>query len=250
MTLRHVFSTAAAAALCAAGAHAQPADEGGMRQLGAHVHGAAELIAAADPDGLVVAELSSAAWNLYGFESTAETDAQRETVQAVRARLAEPGLIVFTDAAGCTLTDTSVSGGPQPGENGHDHAHHDHDGDHAHGDHGDATDHEGHADHGDHDHGDAHDHGEAHDHDHAHDHGDGHDHEAGHDHGDGHDHAHSDVVVSWSFQCTAPERLAGLDLSGLFTAFDRLERLEVQYLDAGGAAARQLTPADSRLPLD
>ncbi|MEQ8404059.1 MAG: DUF2796 domain-containing protein [Oceanicaulis sp.] len=231
MTLRHVLSAAALGALAAASASAQ---EDGMRQLGAHVHGAAELIAAADPNGLVVAELSSPAWNLYGFESAATSDEQKTLVETVRARLAEPGLVAFSQTAGCTLTETAVVGGPKAAEN-HDHDHHgDHD--HGHDDHG-HDDHE-HRDHGHDDHG--HDHGD-HGHDHEHDHD--HDHE-----GDGH--GHSDVVVNWTFQCETPARLRRLDLSGLFAAFDRLERVEVQYLDASGAAADQLTPADAALTLN
>ncbi|MGJ3232153.1 MAG: ZrgA family zinc uptake protein [Oceanicaulis sp.] len=235
MTLRHVLSTAALCALSAASASAQ---ESGMRQLGAHVHGAAELIAAADPDGLVVAELYSAAWNLYGFESAAASEAQRETVAAVAARLVEPGLVAFPEAAGCVLTETTVMGGPSMGA---DHGHGDHD--HKHDDHG-----HDHDDHGDHEH--EHEHEHEHDHDHAHD-DHGHDHgdqDHAHDHGDGH--THSDVVVNWTFQCETPAALAPIDLAGLFTAFDRLERVELQYLDADGAAAGQLTPAAPRLGLD
>lgn len=232
MTLRHVLS-AAAAAVFAASASAQ---EDGMRQLGAHVHGAAELIAAADPSGLVVAELSSAAWNLYGFESAPTSEDQTSIVEAVRARLAEPGLVAFSDAAGCTLTDTAIVGGPQAAGDHDHHGDHDHGhGDHDHGDHGHGHDDHDHSDHGheDHDHGD---HG--HDLDHA-----------DHDHG-AEGRGHSDVVVNWTFQCETPGRLARLDLSGLFASFDRLESVEVQYLDADGAAAGQLTPASASLTLD
>jgi hypothetical protein len=58
------------------------------------------------------------------------------------------------------------------------------------------------------------------------------------------------VVVNWTFQCAAPQRLDALDLSGLFAAFERLERVEVQYLDSDGAAAAQLTAENPRLSLD
>jgi hypothetical protein len=192
---------AAALTILSAGlsAGAASAESNGLRQLGAHVHGAAELIAAADPDGLVVAELSSPAYNLYGFEGAASPE-QSDAVARANTRLAEPGLVHFGEGAGCTLTDTSVLGAPEArdtaphGETPHDH-------DHAHEDHGD---------------------------------------EAG----------HGDVTVSWSFQCSNPARIAALDLSGLFAAFERLERIEVQYLDAGRAAAQVLTPAGAVLALD
>ncbi|MFP4519980.1 MAG: DUF2796 domain-containing protein [Oceanicaulis sp.] len=223
MILRHVLSAAALGAMAAGPASAR--DEG-MRQLGAHVHGAAELIAAADPGGLVVAEFNSAAWNLYGFESAPQSDDQAATVRAVRARLAGPGLVAFSDAAGCALNETAVLGGPLASEDGHAHDHHD---DHGHGDH----------EHGDHGHGD-HEHGDDPDH-HGHD---------DHAHASEGDHGHSDVVVNWTFQCESPARLGALDLSGLFAAFARLERVEVQYLDDDTAAARQLTPESPVLNLD
>jgi hypothetical protein len=190
-------------------AGAASAQSEGLRQLGAHVHGAADLIAAADPDGLLVAELSSPAYNLYGFEGAASPDRMDE-VERVTARLTEPGLLSFGDAAGCTLADTAVIGAPAPGDSA----------------------------------GESHDHGHDHGHDHEHDHG--------HDHGHDHDDAasHGDVTVSWSFQCDAPAQITALDLSGLFSAFERLERVEVQYLDAGRAEARTLTPAAAALRLN
>ncbi|XBQ17631.1 MAG: DUF2796 domain-containing protein [Oceanicaulis sp.] len=215
---------------------AQDAD--GMRQLGAHVHGAAELLVAVNPDGTAVAELSGAAWNFFGFEGAIQTEAQRRTVADARARLTAGGLVTFSERAGCTLTDTVIMGAPEAGEAAHDP---DHDG-HGHG-HDRAHDH-------DHEHG--HDHDESdhdHGHDHAHEHGE-HDHDhADHDHGD-HDHgAHNDVVVNWTFACDAPERIGHVDASGLFEGFGGLERLEIQYLDTRTATAGQLTPAAPRLGL-
>lgn len=218
MRATRVLITAAlttfSAGLCAGAASAQSE---GLRQLGAHVHGAADLIAAADPDGLLVAELSSPAYNLYGFEGAASPDRMDE-VARVTARLTEPGLLSFGEAAGCALTETAVIGAPAPGDSaGEAHVH-------------------------DHGHQDAHDHDA--DHEHEHDHGDEH----GHDHDD--EASHGDVTVSWSFQCDAPAQITALDLSGLFSAFERLERVEVQYLDAGRAEARTLTPAAAALRLN
>lgn len=218
----------------AAPAYAQ--EEAGMRQLGAHVHGGAEMIMAADPDGLVVAELSGALWNFYGFEGAAGHD-QADAVSAVNARLAEPDLVSISEAAGCALVETALVGAPaisdesgRPAHDDHDHGH-DHDEDDGH-----AEDHARHDE--DHDHGD-------HDH-HGHDHG-----EEGHVHGEASpDNAHGDLVVNWSFQCDRPERIESLDLGGLFAAFDRLEHVEAQYLDAERAAAGRLTPASPALRLN
>jgi hypothetical protein len=212
MRVSRVLITAALATLSASlsaglSAGAASAESESLRQLGAHVHGAADLIAAADPDGLLIAELSSPAYNLYGFEGAA-SPGRMDGVATVTGRLAEPGLVSFGEAAGCTLTDTTITGAPQPGDSAEEPHEHDH----------------GHQD--------------AHDHDHGH----------GHDHGD--EAGHGDVIVSWSFQCERPDRLGALDLSGLFTAFERLEQVEVQYLDASRAQARTLTPDAATLRLN
>ncbi|MEQ8434665.1 MAG: DUF2796 domain-containing protein [Oceanicaulis sp.] len=213
MRAARVLITAALTTFCAGlCAGAASAKSEGLRQLGAHVHGAADLIAAADPDGLLVAELSSPAHNLYGFEGAASPDRMDE-VERVTARLTEPGLLSFGEAASCTLADTAIVGAPAPGggEEPHEHGH-------------------GHED--------------AHDPDDGDHHGD--------EHSDDHDGAasHGDVTVSWSFQCDAPAQITALDLSGLFAAFERLERVEVQYLDASRAEAGTLTPAAAALRLN
>lgn len=220
----------------AAPAFAQEADTG-LRQLGAHVHGGAELIMAADPDGRVVAELSGAHWNFYGFEGAAGPD-RADAVSAVNARLAEPGLVSISAAAGCALVETTLVGAPtiaesgDPGHGDHDHGDAHPDEDHDHAEHDEDQGHEGHA-HGDPDHGDHH-HGEE-----------------GHDHGDASpDQAHGNLVVNWSFQCDRPARMDTLDLAGLFTAFERLDHVEAQYLDTARAAAERLSPADPVLRLN
>ncbi|WP_421857061.1 ZrgA family zinc uptake protein [Oceanicaulis sp.] len=211
-----------------------------MRQLGAHVHGAAQLAIAADPEGAVLAELTTPAFNLYVFEHTPETPEERAVVEQAARTLASASMITLSSAAQCTLTGTQVGGGPADASDDH----HDHDHDHHH----------------DHEH--EHEYGHAHDADHEHMHHDGsahhehHDDHDHHDHGDHHDHndhaghGHADVVVSWTFECARPERLSDVDLSGLFEAFNQFETLEVQYFDGARAAAQDLTPARSVLRLD
>mgnify|MGYP002725652694 CR=1 FL=1 len=206
----------------------------GMRQLGAHVHGAAQLAVAADSDGAVLAELTTPAYNLYVFEHAPETAADRAVVSEAARTLSGASMIALSGAANCTLTGTQVGGGPDVAAD-HDHEH-EHEHEHEHGDHHDA----------DHD-------------DQDHHHNEDHHHEATHDHGeDEHTHAHdedaglghADVVVSWTFECARPARLSEVDLSGLFAAFPQFETLEVQYFDGARAAARDLTPARPVLTLD
>lgn len=215
----------------------------GMRQLGAHVHGAAQLAIAADSDGAVLAELTTPAYNLYVFEHAPETDEERAVVNEAARTLSGPSMLVLSRAANCTLTGTQVGGGPgvaAPHDHDHEHEH-----EHEHEDHHDADrdDQDAH----DHDHDtDGHHHGDDHDHE-AHDHGNG---EHTHDHDDDAGHGHADVVVSWTFDCARPARLSDVDLSGLFEAFPQFETLEVQYFDGARAAARDLTPARPVLQLD
>ncbi|MFW5660428.1 MAG: ZrgA family zinc uptake protein [Oceanicaulis sp.] len=210
-----LFVIASASTLAFAAPAIAQSEDGAMRQLGAHVHGAAELIAALDPDGTLVAELSGAQWNFYGFEGTAETEDQIARLGRTAATVEAPGLLSFGAAAGCVLTETAIAGAPEAAAFVHDTADHD---DHDH-------EHER-----DHDHGRHHE--EAHDDNHAHDH---------HDHG-GDGHVHGNLIVNWTFACENPDRIDAIDASGLFAAFERLERVEVQYLDTDGAAAGDVTP--------
>jgi hypothetical protein len=240
--MKILLASTALAALAHGAAFAQDSE---VRQLGAHVHGEARLSVAIDPaSGLALAELSGAAWNFYGFERAPETDEERETIASVNAALSEPGLIAFPERAGCTLAETEIAG--SGGDHGHDHAHdgdhgHDHEADHDHGHEG----HEAHASEHDHDHGHEDHEDHASEHDHAHD-------EHGHDHGD-HDHAehaHTDIAVSWTYQCERAEAASRFDAAGVFTALPRLESVEAEAFDGTRAAVRTLTPDDAVITLD
>jgi hypothetical protein len=221
MTASKLLSGAAMAlVLCGAAALA---DDAPMRQLGAHVHGAAALDAAVDANsGAALVVLSGAAYNFFGFERAAASDEERAAIDAAYAAF-DRAPVAFPEQAGCTLATVNVEGVT---------------GDHGHG--GD----DGH----DHAHGDDHDHGhDGHEHD-------GHDHGHGHDHGD--DHAHdesaedryagvSDLAISWTFVCETPARATQLDASGLFAAFDRLESLQASFVGDGAASAATLTPGNA-----
>ena len=222
-----VLTAGAAASLLTASAFAQ---DGEMRQLGAHVHGEARLSVAIDPEsGLALAELSGAAWNFYGFEHAPRTEAERETIAAVRSSLAREGLIVWPDRAGCTLSEVALEAAMTGSGDESDHG----DDDHDRGDH----------DHGDHDHGD-HDHGHAHDDDHGSDHG--HEHDPDH----GAEAGHSDVTASWSYQCERIGAAGRFDAAGVFSALPRLERINAEAFDGSRAAVRTLTAQDAVITLD
>lgn len=188
------------------------AQSDGLRQLGAHQHGAAQLAIAADASGAVLAELTTPAFNLYVFEHAPRTDAERAVVAEAARALSSGAMLGFPERAGCTLAETRISGA---------------DGDH------DAEDHH-------HDEDDAHDH----DHDHAHD---DHDHEHEHDHDAG---GHADIVVSWSYACANTGAINRVELGGLFGAFPAFETVETQFFDGARAAAADLTGANPTLRID
>ncbi|KAA5800943.1 DUF2796 domain-containing protein [Alkalicaulis satelles] len=215
--------TALAAVLSMGAAPAALGDET-HRQLGAHVHGAAELDAAIDREsGAALVVLSGAAYNFFGFERAPASDGERAVIDAAYEAFARVP-VAFPAAAGCTLTDAEIEG--VRGGHGHDHGHQ-HDHGHEHG-----PDHSHH--HGD-DHGHGHDHGDEHGHSHSHSHS--HD----HSHDDGRYDGHSDMVVSWTFACEAPARAGQLDASGVFEAFGHLERLQASFTDGRAAVTRTLT---------
>jgi len=215
MTLPKLMSCAALAMVLSGGAAL--GDDAPMRQLGAHVHGAAALDVAVDADaGAALVVLSGAAYNFFGFERAAETDEERAAIDAAYAAF-ELAPVAFPSGAGCTLATVDIEGAR--GGHGHSDGHgHDHGQD----------DHE----HDDHDH-------ENHDHDHGHDHEHGHeDHaEAGRYHGD------SDLVISWTFACETAARADQLDAGGLFDAFARLETLQASFVSGNRAGAATLTPS-------
>lgn len=214
------------------------------RHAGTHVHGLAELAVALNPDGTLVAELESPLYNLVGFERAPRNAEEAALIGAAIDALVERALLAFNAEAGCVAGDVALDGFPpadapedsdEHGAHGDNHAH-DHDGGHSH-------DH----DHDDHDHGD-HD-GHGHDgHDHGHSHGADH----GHDHGQPADETaprYSDAFVTWGFSCASPDRLNGIDTAALFDAFERLERVDVQFFDGTRAASGTLTPTASRLAI-
>ncbi len=238
MTLAKLMSCAALA-LVMSGAAAL-GDEAPMRQLGAHVHGAAELDVAVDAgSGAALVVLSGAAYNFFGFERAPASDEERAAIDAAYAAF-ELAPVAFPAAAACTLTTVDIEA--KRGGHGHSHGHnHGHNHDHGH-DHGDDHDH----DHDGHDHG--HQHGHGHDHSDEHDHGHGHDHSHSDDHGHGDDERYagaSDLVISWGFACENAARATQLDASGVFETFGRIERLQASFASGNRAGARALTASSA-----
>lgn len=208
-----------------------PAEETGdeVRQVGSHVHGAANLAMALDGNVLSV-ELETPLHNLLGFEHAPETDAQTTTVETTESLLADPGArFTFTPEAGCVADPVE----PINLFSDVDHSHDDHD--------------HGHDEEHDHSHDD-HDPDEGHDHGHDHE-GEEHHHDEEHDHADGSEHAHKDAVISYSFQCTEPEQLRWME-TDLFASFSNMTDIDLVYLGPSAQMSDTLTQASGRIELD
>ena len=96
--------------------------------LGAHEHGVAKLNAVLDGNTLEL-ELDSPAMNLVGFEHTANSDADKAKVAAVRQQLEQPlKLFGLPAAAGCKedqqeLESPLFGDAPKADDDGDDHEH-------------------------------------------------------------------------------------------------------------------------------
>lgn len=188
------------------------------RAADAHQHGHGTLNAALD-GGILVIELETPGADILGFEHTAESDADKAVITAVRATLEAPAtLFGITGSAGCSLRDADIEIGADAG-----------------GHHGEHDDH-----HDDHDR-DKHAHDE-HDEDH-------HDEHVRDEHGhEGEEETHSEVRAAYTFDCTAPQKLAALDLSGFFAAFPNAEELDAALLSDRGQMGGEITPNAPVLP--
>ena len=184
------------------------------RSAGVHIHGLAQLTVAQDGETLQI-EFETPGYNLIGFERPPANEAEQAAIDAMNTALNGP-LVTPNEEAGCSNTLFSTEAPFLEMSDGHDHSH-DHDHDHSHD----------------------------HDHDHSHDHGD-----HSHDHSHDHDHAHGhalNAVVTWTYTCAEPANLTAIDIS-IFSAFERMETLEVVALTDGGTVSADLT-ADASFAL-
>jgi len=204
------------------------------RELGAHAHGHGALNIAVDGKTLAM-ELEVPGFDIVGFEHAAESDADKMAVEKGMAQLlAAADLLVFSEAAGCTVTSASAE---LHGDDGHD--------EHGHEEHDDDSDHDDHKhDHDDHEDEKAHD-----DHDDSKDeHGhDDHAHEEHEEHEGGE--SHSEFHAEYEFSCANPEKLTQVDLA-YFGVFPNAEELEVQVVSDAGAKKVEASGEAPIVPLN
>ena len=191
-----------------------PAFAQDARHLDAHEHGVGTLNIAFD--GTTVAmEFEAPGADIVGFEYEAEREEDLAAIDAALATLSAPlDLFVMPDAAGCSVVEAqakleSEDEHDEHGEEGHD----DHDED-GHDDHAE----EGHDDHKDEKHDDEHK-------DEKH---------------DDEKESHSDVDVTWTFNCEKPTAIKTVSTK-LFSAFPHgFEELAVEWVTASGAGKTEL----------
>jgi len=188
------------------------ADEDEHREHDAHVHGVSTLNIAVEGDQLV-AELSSPAMNIVGFEHQPGNAEQREAVEQAVEDLKRGGdwLVLPADAS-CRLTEARVesellgqgaAGPDQDHDNGDEHGHEDEQNAEGHGD--EDREHE-------------------------------------------HEETHSEFQVSYQFTCDDTSAIETVAVQ-LFDKFPGIEEIEVQALSAAGQFGGELVPGDNVIKL-
>ncbi|MCE2596508.1 DUF2796 domain-containing protein [Motilimonas cestriensis] len=182
------------------------------RAHGSHEHGAANIDLVLEGNELAFDWMSPAA-NLLGFEHQAKNDEQKQKLAEVTSLLAQPKhILVLPDAAGCKVTEHNIDSAlftmNASADEHHDDKHHD-----------------------DKHHDDEHHDDEHHDDEH---------------HDDTHQDTHSDVTVSYHFECANPDEISSLSFS-LFDHFLLTEKVQIQGIINSQQMAKTLTPKDHSL---
>lgn len=184
----------ALALTASAGVHAE--------NFAAHEHGVANLMLSQEGNEVMM-ELDGASDSLLGFEHQPKTEAEEQAVIKLVKLLNTPAKLTSL-ARKCQLVDTDLEMPFAVAEYDHD-------------------EHKGHA-HDEHDHA-KHDHEEHKDHDHDEDNHDEHDH-AEHSHGEHKGTTHSDIRVSYQFDCKGQD-VENIQIN-LFANLPHLEELRVE----------------------
>jgi hypothetical protein len=182
------------------------------RQHDAHEHGAA-MLGMAQQGKLIQMELDSPAFNIVGFEHTPSNANEEEKVALMLAQLKTASMLfTFPSAAKCQLVNVDISSGLFEAS------------------HSDEDDHDSDSDHSD----DEDDHGSESDHSDDED-----DHE--------NDSGHSDIEASWTYSCENPLLVRKVEFP-LFSYFENLTDLDVDFIMDAGQGSIELSPGNSVIP--
>jgi hypothetical protein len=198
------------------------------RQHDAHEHGAA-MLGMAQQGKLIQMELDSPAFNIVGFEHTPSNANEEEKVALMLAQLKTASMLfTFPSAAKCQLVNVDISSGLFEASHSDED---DHDSDSDYSDHSDDED----------DHGNESDHSDDED-----DHGSESDHSDDEDDHEN-DSGHSDIEASWTYSCENPLLVRKVEFP-LFSYFENLTDLDVDFIMDAGQGSIELSPGNSVIP--
>lgn len=182
-----------------------------VRQADSHVHGDATLAIVLENTTLTI-ELDSPLYNLAGFEHAPETDEQKMILEDAETLLASPASLFLINTDAECKVDNDVVDVHLMDDEGEDHGEHSHD------------------DHNEHEHDDHDEDAEDGDHD-AHD-------------------DHKDVLLTYTFTCDRPEKLATIGIANLFAGFPNMSEMDVVYLGTSSQKSFTLSPEKDQVTLD
>jgi len=188
-------------------------NDGERRELGAHEHGAAELMIAWSSSDVAI-DLETPSYNILGFEYAPSSDEEKALLAESMAALESGELLTLSPDAGCTVISVDIQTSFE--EKGHNEDEEGHNEDEE----GHNEDEEGHNED-----------------------------EEGHNEDDHDEEIHSDIDVSYNLECEQPENIASLDASQLFAQFPNFEDIQVQWISDTEQSAADLTPDNPVLEL-
>ena len=204
-------------------------------QHDSHEHGKARLTMAKTEVGMEIT-LDTPAANIFGFGHPASDKKEHAIVQTATEKLNAGTTLFITDnAANCTLKDIDIQSDIISAHKDNDHAdkedHKDNDKDHKDNDHADKEDHKDNdKDHKDNDHADKEEHKDHKDHDHDKE-------------------THSDVEVTWMFQCEKPKALSSVEVK-LFSQFPKgFQQLNLEWITNNNGAGTTTLEANGTVKL-
>jgi len=195
-------------------------NDGERRELGAHEHGAAELMIAWSSSDVAI-DLETPSYNILGFEYAPSSDEEKALLAESMAALESGELLTLSPDAGCTVISVDIQTSfEEKGHNEDEEGHNEDEEGHNEDEEGHNEDEEGHNED-----------------------------EEGHNEDDHDEEIHSDIDVSYNLECEQPENIASLDASQLFAQFPNFEDIQVQWISDTEQSAADLTPDNPVLEL-
>jgi len=223
-------------------------NDGERRELGAHEHGAAELMIAWSSSDVAI-DLETPSYNILGFEYAPSSDEEKALLAESMAALESGELLMLSPDAGCTVISVDIQTSFEEKDHNEDEEGHNEDEEgHNEDEEGHNEDEEGHNE--DEEGLNEDEEGLNEDEEGLNEDEEGHNEdEEGHNEDDHDEEIHSDIDVSYNLECEQPENIASLDASQLFAQFPNFEDIQVQWISDTEQSAADLTPDNPVLEL-